>query len=476
MKKNFRRIAVLLIITLLAPVFLSFIPSIGLLSEARVSAAEAKAKLVTTKVIVGINSSPEYIYIENYDENANYSYSSANKKIATVNEYGAIRGVATGKTTVAVTETLDGKETKLGNVSVSVVNAAFLEKEINVGLNSENYLFIGYQNFDAKYTYKSANPKIAKVDQYGTITGIALGKTTISATQSYKGKSSKVGSITVNVVKASLAYKEQEVPIGSFGSTYVALQYMNNKASYKYTSADTKIAKVDQYGCITGIKEGTTTISVSETYNKKTVKIGSVKIKVAGASIIPEYSSIEIGLNSSNYVTDIIFMKNMNWDAVYTCEAADSSIVTADYVDNDWGDKIFKVMGTALGKTTLTVYEEYNGVKKKIGTVDVTVKEFPVTSFIFNEYNFEEKDGVFFRSYINGYDYSWDSLKYSFYIEPYNATTPITFTSSDEAVIKVDKDGIVTTAGEGTATITAACGDFTLQFQATVTADSGEDW
>ncbi len=477
MMKTFKRIAVLMIFSLLTPIFLSFLPSIGLLSESEAYAAEAKAKLATTKVTVGINSSPEYIYIENYNENATYSYSSANKKIAAVNEYGGINGVAIGKTTVAVTETLDGKKTKLGNVSVTVANASFADKKVNVGLNSQNFLFLKYQNFEAKYTYKSANTKIAKIDEYGTITGIALGKTTISAVQSYKGKTTKLGSITVNVIKASLALKEIEVPITSYASSEVPIDCRNPKATYQYTSSNTKIAAVDKNnGWITGMKEGSTTISVSETYNKKTTKLGSVKIKVVGASILPESKSIEIALNSSHYVTDIVLMKNLNYDADYTCTSEDSSIVTADYIENEWGDESFKVKGTALGTTTITVYEEFNDVKKKLGTVKVTVKEYPVTKFEFDNYSFEEKDGVKYKNYTAGYDYSWDSLRNYLFIEPYNATTAITYTSSDESIIKVDSNGLVTPVAEGTATITATCGEFTEQFEAVVTADTGEDW
>ena len=45
--------------------------------------------------------------------------------------------------------------------------------------------------------------------------------------------------------------------------------------------------------------------------------------------------------------------------------------------------------------------------------------------------------------------------------EPRNTTDPITFVSSNEAVVTVNKDGKITAVGEGEAVITVTCGDMT---------------
>ncbi|MDD3173207.1 MAG: Ig-like domain-containing protein [Herbinix sp.] len=474
MNKTIKRIAVLLVIALIAPIFLNFIPSINNLTSNEVSAAEIKAKLVTTKVTIGINSTPEYIYIENFNYNATYKYSSADKKIATVNDYGIINGVAKGKTTVTVSENNDGTIKKLGTISISVTATALSEKALNVGLNNEEYIRMNYVNCNAKYKYKSSNTKIAKVDQYGSVTGVSIGKTTISVTETYKGKTTKVGSITVNVVKAKLATKEQEVPVSDYTYSEVVIDYKNPKATYKYSSTNTNIVKVDKNSYIIGVKEGTTTISVSETYNKKTTKLGTLTVNVVGPSISLESKSIDIGINSSNYLTSIISIKYQNWEANYTCESADSSIVYANSEIDQWGVTSLKIQGVSLGMTQLTVYEEFNGVKRKIGNVNVTVKEFPVTSFEFSPYYFDDEAGVLTRTYYIGDDNYWDSLRYNLSIEPYNATTPITFTSSNENVITVDSNGYVTIVGKGTATITATCGKYTSKIQAIVKNGNSE--
>lgn len=47
-------------------------------------------------------------------------------------------------------------------------------------------------------------------------------------------------------------------------------------------------------------------------------------------------------------------------------------------------------------------------------------------------------------------------------------TEPIVWTSSNEAIVKVDQDGVVTGVGNGTATITASCGGFEVTCQVTV--------
>lgn len=53
---------------------------------------------------------------------------------------------------------------------------------------------------------------------------------------------------------------------------------------------------------------------------------------------------------------------------------------------------------------------------------------------------------------------------------PIDATdsTPITFSSSDEAIAKVDENGVVTAVSNGQATITATCGSFTATCKVTV--------
>lgn len=480
MKRFFQRIAILLVVTLLAPTLFSFIPSLDGLTSAQVSAKAAKAEIGSKEITVGIAGSPEYIFIKNMRDDAVYTYTSANKKIATVNEYGIIKGVAKGKTTIMVKETLNKKTTEVGKITVNVVGPKLHAKKMDVGIESGTYVQIDYMNWNAEYTYKSSDSKTVKVDQYGYITGVKYGKATVTVTEKYKGKSTKVGTITVNVVNGKLADKEITIPVSSYSSASVIIDCYNPKATYSYKSANSKIAKVSKSGEITGVKKGTTTIAVTETYNKKTVKLGSLTVKVVGASIDSSTKNIEIGINSTYYLTNVIYLKYANWDAVYTCKSSDESIVWAGQDADGYG---YQIKGVGLGTATLTVYEEYKGEKSKVGTVKVTVKEIPVTDFSFNTYWLDEVDGKYVATfYMDDY---WSRNLYDYYYKyPYEATTPVTYASSDETVATVSEDGTLNLVGAGEAEITITCGKFSFKFTVIVKAsdtdsedmDTSEGW
>ena len=202
MKNLLKRIAVLLVIALLAPVVLPSVPMLNGLSNVEVYAASKSASVNLDSATIGIASSPEYIYIDNEKADAKYTITSKDKKIAKVNKYGEIIGVSLGKTTVNITEKYKGKVKTVGKVSITVVGPKFDAKEISIGVNDRRGIPIIYYNNKAKYTYKSSDSSIVKLDKYGLATGLKWGSADISVTETYKGKTTELGSIKVSVVPA----------------------------------------------------------------------------------------------------------------------------------------------------------------------------------------------------------------------------------------------------------------------------------
>lgn len=397
MKKSLKRIAVLLVIALLAPIILPSVPLMKGLTSTDVYAATAKAKIGNSKATTGISGTPEYLYIENRNDNATYSYISKDKKIATVDKYGYIKGVKKGTTTITVSE-------------------------------------------------------------------------------KYKGKTKTVGKVTVKVVGAKLVTKELEVGAGSYAKGIV-IQYLNSKANYKFKSSDSTAVTVDESGFVMGKKIGSANISISETYKGKTTKLGSVKVTVAGASVSEDTKDVNVGVNSKSYLTGIIDINNQNYKAIYTAESADSSIISGETVtDTEMEEQYFVLKAAAVGTTTLTVYEEFEGEKKSIGTVNITVKEIQVEDFEFYSEDLDEKDGLPTIEYYLDDEYpDWSKLRDLFDTNPYNATTPITYVSSNEGVVKVDSDSKVTPVAAGTAKITVSCGKFTYDIQIVVKESEDSD-
>lgn len=473
MIKLYKKIVILLCIVLITPVIVSCIPFAKSVAPVEAATVE-KVTLGKTKGTIGVGSSSEYLNLENANNEASYTYSSANTKIATVSEYGDIQGISKGKTVITVEETYKGIVTKVGTYKVSVVTALLSAKSIEVGVNnyidmddeSMEHKQIKYINLHATYQYKTSNSSIATVNKYGFVSGVKLGKTTISVTETYKRKTTKLGSFTVNVVGSKLLKKKLDVPIGALCE--VLIDCKNTKATYTYKSSNTKIAKVNKGGFITGLKEGITYISVTETYKKVTNKLGYIKVTVSGSYINPDVNSHEFPINSSHNLMSFANIYNQNYEAIYTCKSADTSIITAGYEVSEYGYLEYLVKAVGLGSTTLTVYDDYNGVQRIVGIINITVKEYPVTSFEFGAKYFEGNPSVLSKTYYLNQSYSDNSLVYYLIRNPYPCTTPITYASSDETIATIDCTGVVTPIREGIVEITATCGSFSDTIQAII--------
>ena len=386
MKKIVKRIAVLLCICLIAPTVLNCLPAVNTAVKAEAAAKAPKAKLEVSKGTVGIASSPEYIWITNFNDSAKYTYTSSNKKVATVDKYGKITGVAKGSAKITVKEAYKGKTVTVGTYSVSVANSKLSTKEISISMFSAYFPLIQYQNFKAKYSGDSADPSIVKLDKNGNLIGLKAGKTTVTVKEAYKGKTRSLGKLTVTV-------------------------------------------------------------------NPPAVN--------------PDYAKVTLGINQVSDPYTLIYIDNYPWDAKFTYEAADPTVVSITQETDDFGYAYLAMKGLKLGTTTVTIYCEFEGQKITVGTSEVSVVEIPITQFGFDSW-FKDETGAFTATYYLGDDEYNSNLTVYLIKEPYNATTPVTFTSSDPSVATVDNNGKVTTLKEGTTEITATCGGYSDKLILTV--------
>jgi hypothetical protein len=131
-------------------------------------------------------------------------------------------------------------------------------------------------------TFKSSNPKIARVSPSGKVVGVKTGKVTITATSKTAGADGKklVVKVPVKVVKSS--HKVKRVT-ASFSKTLnvgavtqlrpvVASRYATpGKVTFK--SSNPKIAKIDKTGKLTALKPGTVKITITAGSKKKTYTV-----------------------------------------------------------------------------------------------------------------------------------------------------------------------------------------------------------
>lgn len=244
-----------------------------------------------------------------------------------------------------------------------IESITFTKPEFSMGLNEKVQLSVNDQNgkkVTTGMTYSSSDKKVIAVDSTGNITGKKLGSATITAkTSNGKKATCKVTvknaptSVKLNITSASIGIGEKSVDLDSS----VTGGYSKQR---KYTSSDSKVAKVNSSGIVTGVKVGTATITCTTYNNKKatckiTVGKEPTSIKITNANSV-------IQKNSKNHkLTYSLSSGAYSYKIEYSIK--DKSIATID--SNGY------ITGKKNGKTTVTV-KTYNGLT---ATQNLTVKD-----------------------------------------------------------------------------------------------------
>jgi uncharacterized protein YjdB len=230
-------------------------------------------------------------------------YTSADTKVATVDENGKVTAVSDGSTVITATA-LDGNCATTVAINVKTAKTPKTKNTIKsqtIKVSQTNYTKeYGAKAFklnakttgNGKLTYKSSNSKIVKVNSTGRVTIKGIGKATItvkaSATSKYKSTAKKI-SITIKpgqtVVKKVSATKKRQLKLSWKKDSKVSGYEIIVATDKKFTK-NKKVYKIKIYK--------TTTKTISKLKSGKTyyVKIRGYKI-VKGKKLYGKYSKIK---------------------------------------------------------------------------------------------------------------------------------------------------------------------------------------
>lgn len=175
-------------------------------------------------------------------------WTSSNTAVATVSNTGLVTGVSGGSTVITYTNSSGCLDTKTVTVNpLPTVSGS----DVCVGGTTQ---LTGSATANASNPWTSSNTAVATITTTGLVTGVSIGSTTITYTNS-NGCSN---TMTLNVVGNPAITGTLSACVGS--TTQLSATGTPN-ASNPWTSSNTAVATVSNTGLVTGVSTGTATIT-----------------------------------------------------------------------------------------------------------------------------------------------------------------------------------------------------------------------
>ncbi|MGP1461438.1 MAG: Ig-like domain-containing protein [Bacteroides sp.] len=428
-----------------------------------------------------------YVHLKTKPEGADTSgmtWVSEDTSTAEV-ENGVLKGIKVGSTNVTVSK--NGKSVTFGVVvkprpanedpnKPSLVDFDVPEKlPVTVALGAKKKVQLKVTPADAdisRLEWTSNDESIVKVDNTGVMTGIFVGTTTLKVHDPISNRSITFAVETIaennpnnpdpNKPALEQFFAPENNPVGVIvgGYTYVHLKTQPEGADTSgltWTSEDPTTADV-RNGVLMGVKEGTTTVTVSDGKGNE-VKFGVV-VKPRPATEDPNKPSlIDFDVPKKLPVGVVLG----GWTRVrLTVTPADADISRLKWTSNNENivtvDQNGKMSGIALGKTTLMVHDPVSGRSIEF-EVEVVENPGDPSKPILNDFD---------KQHDNPVEVEVGKKKpLPIKTEPEGADkSRLTYESKDKSVATVDKDGNVTGVklGETTVKVTDPVSGKTIEF------------
>lgn len=393
---------------------------------------------------------------EDTTDSKTVKWESSDSTVAKVDQNGKVTAIKDGSATIKATV---GKFTAECAVTVKRVplTGISLDKtalELSKGQSSEalKVIYTPADTTDDKtVTWSSADEKIATVKN-GVVTAKATGTTKITATV---GIHKAECTVTVNAKLTGIKVTPDKVTVekgqkANLNVTYLPADTTDEKA-VTWKSENESVATVDENGVVTAVAGGKTKVIATAKANNKITAVCEVKVPIHTESIALNKTEITDLLKGKTEKLEVSFIPSNTEDSrevKWTSSAADIAAVDANGTVKALKEGTATITATtADGKHTASC----TVTVKEIHLTDVKLDEMKNPSELFKGEKHQIKIGL------NPID-TTDNVIY-------------TFASSDEKVVSVDKNGMVTALKNGKATITITVKTTNTDFEKTLTYD-----
>ena len=372
---------------------------------------------------------------EDTTQSKSVTWSSSDSTIAAVDRNGKVTAVKGGKAEITA-KTVNGK-TAVCNVTVRIpaakVTLNLENKNIEMEKGSSLVLAAVLEPADTTdgLTWATSDSNIVTVGTDGKITAVNAGTATITAKA---GDISVECKVTVGISISTLELSETDLSLKK-GENKTLTATVNppdttEDKTVTWTSSDSKVAAVDKDGKITAVEGGTAIITAQAEKHTAQCTV-TVTVPVSGISF--EKDDITLNRGTSQTLKPVIAPKNAT-DQSLDWVSSDETVASVT-MDG-------KVTAVGAGQAIITAKTNDGGFTAHCKvTVVVSISKVQL-----------DKDAVTLKK--------GESTSLTATVFPADTTEDktVTWTSSDETVATVGKDGSITAVEGGTAVITATAG------------------
>ena len=374
------------------------------------------------------------------------TWKSDNEAVATVDANGVVTAIAVGEANITATTT-DGtnlsascKVTVIPTLAETITlnQTAVSLKATKTAELSVNILPATTTN--KAVTWKSQNEAVATVDANGVVTAIAVGETTITVTTADGSNLSATCKVTVvptpaaSITLNTTAVTLKATETATLTTTILPATTTNKAVTWK--SDNEAIATVDANGVVTAIAVGEANITATTTDGTNLSATCKVTVEQTFASSISlDKTSISLKATESETLKATILPATTTNQAV-TWKSDNEAIATVDangvVTAHEVG--VATITATTTDGTNLSASCTVNVIHTQASSITLNMTEVSLKAL--------------------------ETAELSVEILPATTTNKVvTWKSDNEAIAKVDANGVVTAIAVGETTITATTTD-----------------
>lgn len=352
--------------------------------------------------------------------NKSVTWESSDPTIASVSD-GIVEALRAGTCTITATSEDGGYSatcTLYANAATDAISVLPVSAELDVGYTMQ--LNATTIPAGCPVTWGSSNTNVARVDQNGLVSGLEIGMCYIVATSGRYSARSTIQTLPA-VSSINISHRTLSVDIGTSQQLTATVSPDNAAQTHtvRWTSSDTSVATVNENGLVTGVALGEATITATAGNKSITCQVYTVPVVTLNKTVATMPSG-----GAELQLTAVVNPagQTVSWQSSDTNKATVSS-------DG-------KVTSHAAGSVTITAVVGHTSK-----TCNITIEQAAETITITPS---TTEIGVI------------KSMTLKATVLPANTVDKnITWSSSDDSIVTVDQNGVITTKEFGQATITA---------------------